>query len=382
MQRGYIHLRFHTIWFVFMMLWLSWCGGCRPQGDAGTAVQYDVHVSDGVIADYTYQALDRWKVDDEEGVRRIRALNPPSVDGNGTDVEWFNALRLWMREESRHGPGAFKLALYPPLMLERIRGDRDYSATCGPFSVAYAGLLLSYDVPVRLVHVYASSQSKPLSSHTFTEVWSEHLQKWVVQDVDLNICWVDARGTLMNAREIQEELVAGKDPAQWRITPRRDPAQTGPLDVMDDDLFYRLVIAFQSNYFRAGNVPYLAHQKGSLFHLSRATESEENDPAWKTYKDNLSITTVHDSKLLYAPVNQIVMEMKEQPKAYAFTLRNNILNFDHYEMRTGMGSWKALKDDGFSCRKKDLGQSQTITVRGVSVRGHVTGPASVRFTVR
>jgi hypothetical protein len=375
-------MRSQTVWFLVMMLWLSWCGGCRPKGDAGTAVQYDVRISDGVIADYTYQALDRWKVDDEEGVRRIRELNPPPQDRYGSDVEWFHALRLWMREASRHGPGAFTVQFYPPLMLEKIRGDRDYSATCGPFSVAYAGLLLSYDVPVRLIHVYSSSQGKPLSSHTFTEVWSEHLQKWVAQDVDKNICWMDDRGTPMNAREVQDELVAGKDQARWRITPRRDTERPERSDVMDGELFHRLVIAFQSNYFHAGDEPYLAHQKGSLFHLARATETEENDPAWKTYKDNLSIRTVRDAKLVYAPVNQIVIGMTEQPKAYDFTLRNNILNFDHYEIRTGTGSWEALKDNGFSCRKKDLGQSQTVTVRGVSARGHVTGTATVRFTAR
>ncbi len=352
--------------------------GCHVQDPDGNAKNLRARIEDGKVIEQTAQFLKMWTVNDEEGIRRIINLAPPSPnlhDGRG----WFNALRTWTREKSSHGPGVFNKPLYPPDMVVKMRGDENYSTSCGPFSVAYAGLLLSFDVPVRLVHVYASSEKSPLTSHTFTEVWSEDLQKWVAQDVDNNICWINGRGVLMNTREIQDDLFSKTAQASPVIMPVRDMKRPERYTSIDMGLFHRMVIAFQSNYFHAGKTPYLLHQKGSLFHLARQAEKEDNDAAWKDYKEKLSIITLTDSGSLYSPVNQIEIKTEEQDGSYQFTLRNSILNFDHYEMSEKPGKWKTLEGDLYTVKKKKARKDRVIMIRGVSLHGHLTKPVLIRF---
>ncbi|MRR35052.1 hypothetical protein EG829_10240 [bacterium] len=183
----------------------------------------------------------------------------------------------------------------------------------------------------------------------------------------------------MNASEIQDDVFSGKDPARRLIMPVRDMRKPERADAFEDSLFHRLVIAFQSNYFYAGNTPYLPYQRGSLLHLARAAENEENDPAWKEYKAGLSIRTIRDPGFLYAPVNQIEIKASEQKNDYMVTLRNNILNFDHYMINDGSGSWKKLKGDHATLKKKSLRQAKVIMFRGVSKHKHLTNPVRIRF---
>ena len=142
------------------------------------------------------------------------------------------------------------------------------------------------------------------------------------------------------------------------------------------DVFQRLVISFQSNYYGVLDGGFLEHQIGSLFHLKSKCENEENDPAWLRVKKILNIKSVEDRALLYAPLNQIVVAGFDKGDQLDFCLRNNILNFDHYEIKKPLKEWERL-DRQQSCfsygkelchdeREKTMdGQNKTIDSRTV-----------------
>ena len=357
--------------------------GCPSQENRRASPEWTVQIQGGIVDERTYPLLEKWQVNDREGIGRIRKLSPPDASAFSTDLEWFNGLRLWLREHSQHGPEAFKFPLYPPLMIEKMRNDKGYRATCGPFSVAYAGLLLSFDIPVRLVHVYPFSNDGNLVSHTFTEVWSESCQKWIIQDADWNIFWVDEEGSPLSAREVQKLVMPEADNPDRKIFMKRgdDQLEFTPVDSLKGTYFYRLVYAFQSNYFFIGNVPYLAHQKGSLFHACRDDEQETRDEAWMFYKHSLMIPCVQDPSVFYAPVNQIETEAVDKKTAFELRVKNNILNFSYYESRIGNGSWTPLKKERLILRKKDMESGMEVFIRGISRNGHTTKPSIVRFNV-
>jgi len=351
-------------------------GGLFHQNDAKCInIDFDVRIEDGTIFDYTYQILDMLRVDDEEGIKRIRKLNPPTYNNYGNEISWFNSLRIWLRENADHGPEAFKFPLYPPLMIENMRDSKNYSATCGPFSVAFAGLLLSFDIPVRLIHVYRNSSDKELTSHTFNEVWSEENQKWIVQDVDHNIFWMNGEGLPVSSFEIQQEVQrCGKNLRCYHIRPYKSCDGKTISDKILWDIFHRLVISFQTNYYKVFNADYLGHQIGFLFHLRRREEIENNDPNWLNYKKSLAIKSIEDQYLLYPPLNQIEITMFDEGDRFRFCLQNNILNFDYYEVKKPPKKWEKL-GHGQGCfyyRKKLCDKEMEIKIRGVSKHGHRT----------
>ena len=350
---------------VLLILLLGMLSGPAVCGEA-----YDISLDDGKIAPYTLQLLPIWEVEDEEGLARIHRLHPPSGSAEvRDDLAWFNRLRLWLREKSSHGPAAFRYPLYPPSMIERLRHDEEYSATCGPFSVAYAGLLLAHDIPVRLVHIFAASDTGELSSHTFNEVWSEHHQKWVVQDVDLNCCWLASDGSPLSALELQQAM-CGPGTKGLEVAAYRTAGEKMADFPVRRELFYRLVIAFQSNYFRAQGIPYLQYQRGSLVHCLR--EGEQADARWRQYAEMMAIQVTRDQGLLSAPVNQIEIQTVASGEAIRFTFSNNMLNFDQYEVSVGKSGWETLAGDAFSLPTKHCDQGAELRVRGVSGRGHRT----------
>ena len=360
-------IRFNKI-YVFLIL-------CLVPFDTFADNALVVEIEDATIIEYTNVFIDQITVNDDAGIKKIRQLNPPVYDDYQDEIKWFNALRKWLREETSHGKEAFRFSFYPPSMIEMMRNSKTYSATCGPFSVAYAGLLLSFDVPVRLVHVYSDSSHKSLRSHTFNEVWSEAYQKWIVQDVDQNIFWIDASGTPANSFEIQQDIIKCRQNKNCnQILPHRSYQVTPRLDKISVEIFYRLAISFQANYFRVAKVPYLQYQIGSIFHLKRKDENEKGDQIWIDYKRNMQIKTIEDSSILYAPVNQIKIALIDEEKYFTFALKNNILNFDHYEVLLNSKIFKIMESgqDSFQCKKDAIDKDTIFHIRGVSRNGHKT----------
>jgi hypothetical protein len=372
-------MRFNSNGIVLIVIAALFIVGCSSHDTTGKTKENNVQIQDGMILESTYQLIDTWKVNDDDGVKQIHDLNPPNSLDYITDVEWFNKLRLWLRETCDQGPEAFSFPFYPPLMVELMRNDQNCRATCGPFSVAYAGLLLSFDIPVRIVHAFSFSRDSTIESHTFTEVWSDQLQKWIVEDVYLNIFWMDTEGNPVSARELQYEFTSGKDPAEIRVTPRKDMNDPPWTENEMGDFFYRLVICNQSNYFYAYSVPYLEYQKGFLFHLMRPKEDEAQDPGWLAYKEKMMITDSDDLSEIYAPVNQIEIDMMEQKEAYVFNFHNNIFNFDHYEINANSIDWQPFEGEQLILRKDEIQPKEVILIRGVSERNHRTATCSISF---
>lgn len=350
------------------------------------AEHVDIVVTDGEIHDFSYQVLNLMKVDDDLGVKQILILNPPKFHGD--EIRWFNQLRFWLMENKPGGPFDFSVPIYPPRMIRKMRhGDKD-SLSCGPSSVAFAGLLLAHDIPVRIVHIYPRSVDHSISSHTFNEVWSEKYQKWIVQDVSHNLFWLDENNIPASTLEIQNEFYNCLDKSEcYQIKPVERYDYMFLKNIFSRDYFYRLVVCFRSNYFRC-STGYLQYQIGALAHIPQALlpeqsgieEMEDDDRNWNAYKKKLGIQRITNVEQIYSPLNQIKIDVLERKTGFLFNLRNNILNFYHYEVRHTSERWEKMEPGKSEfILKKPVKNEICLMFRGVSGRGHITKAWNVKI---
>jgi len=171
--------------------------------------------------------------------------------------------------------------------------------------------------------------------------------------------------------------MSGDMPEDDRCTPMIDADRAPSTSPGLEGFFYHLVVSLQSNFFTASGETYLGRQQGFLYHLIRTEESE--DQAWLSYKGSWGITSIMDPEEIYAPVNQVEIEMAENSDEYIFTFRNNMLNFACYEMKEKTGEWQPMDVDRLAIRKEWTRSGEEIMIRAVSLHGKRSGSATILF---
>jgi hypothetical protein len=220
------------------------------------------------------------------------------------------------------------------------------------------------------------SRSLVVDHHCLAEVWSEDLQKWILQDAGPSREYdatYEHEGTPLNALELHELFARGE---QKSILANKLPQ--GITEVMADHVttFVRFGIPLRNDHLVHAEPAELRHGSGQYHWDGYLWWSDGAHPTYAEY--SLQTRRPED---LYWSVNQtrIYLQHTGAPEVLGVLLEHTMPNFAHFLVRQDGGAWEAHEDAHLAW---ELGPgAHTLEVRAVNHFGRMGRVSRVRVAL-
>jgi transglutaminase-like putative cysteine protease len=248
-----------------------------------------------------------------------------------TELEKFALLRHWIHSQwiGWQGDKYPYCPTWDPLeILDVTRNDRGYGM-CTHYSAVFAGCAAALGYASRVLIV---------DHHCLAEVWSEDLQKWILQDTgpnrDFNATY-ERDGVPLNALEMHQAFIEDKVAG---IQFNKRPQQTlEPVSNGWARLFVRFGIPLRNDHLIAAAPAELHHGENEYHWNGYLWWSDDSDPQYSEY--SLQTSRPED---FYWSVNhtRLYLQTADQPQTLQLDLETATPNFSHYLVRIDQGGWK------------------------------------------
>tara|TARA_B100001115_G_C15837206_1_gene418849 strand:- start:204 stop:2093 length:1890 start_codon:yes stop_codon:yes gene_type:complete len=289
-------------------------------------------------------------------LRKQHRLDDVIAEGS-TELEQLALLRDWVHSQWL-GWQSQKYSYCPPWdpleILETTKGDWGFGM-CTHYGATFAGCASALGWVARVLIV---------DHHCLAEVWSEQLQKWILEDAgpcrEYDATY-EIDGVPINALELHDSLLAGQ---RDKIMSNKLPQNK--VDPMDRyvETFCRFGIPLRNNHLthaepaelRHGNLQY--HYNGYLWW------SDQIDPTYSEY--SLQTTRPAD---FYWSINQtrIYLQASDHSGVLHVLLEHTMPNFSHFSVQVDGAEWQELREVEMEW-KLQLGPNR-LAVRAVNVFG-------------
>jgi len=129
------------------------------------------------------------------------------IEGQDNDFNEMIALCNWVNQQWRHGTsgaGIFQQENFDAdLIIEAAKKGKQF--WCQVYVMTFIQLASSVGIQSRMISL-SEDGHKTGKFHVVAEIWSNHYKKWVVIDVDFNLCYFK-NNIPMNVHEIHNALI-------------------------------------------------------------------------------------------------------------------------------------------------------------------------------
>ena len=252
------------------------------------------------------------------------------VAPGGTELEKLALLRDWVHSQWLGWQGS-RYPYCPPWdaieILETTKGNWGYGM-CTHYAAVFVACAAALG--------YAS-RSVIIDHHCLAEVWSEELQKWILEDAgparDHDATY-ELKDEVLNALEIHQAVARGDA--------RKLRANKLPQDVVEpmgtvSECFCRFGIPLRNDHLVAAEPAELRHGQQQYHWDGYLWWSDDIDPRYPEY--SLQSTRPAD---FYWPVNQtrIYLQATEEPNVLQVDLETVTPNFARYLVQVDGGEWE------------------------------------------
>ena len=234
-----------------------------------------------------------------------------------TELEQFALLRDWAQRQWLKGAarGPYLPTWNPREILEVTKGNWG-NGFCSHYGALFSGAAAALGFSARNVIV---------DHHTLSEIWSEELQKWILQDP---YCYYNATyeldGEMLNALDIHRAVARGEGD---RIQMRNFAGKLEPIKPSLPEIFCRFAIPPRNNYL-VQDEPAEIGQGATQYHYDGYIWwTEDVDPKYPEY----SLQTTREGDL-YWSVNQtrIYLQTTENRGVLLVDFDHTTPNFSHF----------------------------------------------------
>ena len=266
-------------------------------------------------------------------LRKQHRLDDVIAEGS-TELEQLALLRDWVHSQWL-GWQSQKYPYCPPWdpleILETTKGDWGFGM-CTHYGATFAGCASALGWVARVLIV---------DHHCLAEVWSEQLQKWILEDAgpcrEYDATY-EIDGVPINALELHNALLAG----------RRDKIMSNKLpqnkvDPMDRyvETFCRFGIPLRNNHLTHAEPAELRHGNRQYHYNGYLWWSDQIDPTYSEY--SLQTTRPAD---FYWSVNQtrIYLQVADHSGVLHVLLEHTMPNFSHFAVQVDGAEWQELRE--------------------------------------
>jgi hypothetical protein len=248
----------------------------------------------------------------------------------GTELEKLALLRDWVHSQWL-GWQSDKYPYCPPWdpleILEVTKGNWGFGM-CTHYGATFAGCACALGWVARVVVV---------DHHCLAEVWSEELQKWILQDAGPSREYdaaYEIDGLPLNALELHQALRQGE---RGKLMANKLPQKK--VEPMDRyvETFCRFAIPLRNDHLVFSEPAELRHGAGQYHWDGYLWWTDELDPRYPEY----SLQTARPSDF-YWSVNQtrLYLHATDQPDVLRIDLEHTAPNFSHYLVKIDSGEWQ------------------------------------------
>lgn len=264
--------------------------------------------------------------------------------------DWIHSQWLgWQSDKYPHSPS------WNPLeVLDTTKGNWGFGM-CTHYGAVFAGCASALGWVARSVVV---------DHHCLAEVWSEELQKWILEDAgptrEFDATY-EIDGVPINALELHE-AAAGKK--RNKIMANKLPQNKVEKMTSYIDVFCRFGIPLRNTHLIFAEPAELRHGSGQYHWDGYLWWSDDIDPKYAEY--SLQTTRPGD---FYWSVNQtrIYLQVADNAQALQVDLEHTAPNFSHFLIRENDGDWREEREARFEWTLTS-GKNQ-LAVRSVNIFG-------------
>ncbi len=251
-----------------------------------------------------------------------------------TELEKFALLRDWVHSQwiGWQGDKYPYCPSWDPLeILDVTKNNRGFGM-CTHYSAVFAGCAASLGYVSRVLI---------LDHHCVAEIWSDELQKWILQDTGPNNSFsatYERDGVPLNALEMHRALVEGEADA---IKFNKLPQQTiDPVPSRWAQLFCRFAIPLRNDHLISAEPAELSHGLNQYHWNGYLWWSDDADPKYPEY--SLQTSRPED---FYWSVNQTRLYLQATAASHILQLDLETVtpNFSHFLVRLDDGEWEECK---------------------------------------
>ncbi len=323
----------------------------------------EVEQPDIVYSSYDFDYLDpHYRVDRLVKQYRLHEV----IAGGNTELEELALLRDWVHSQwlgwqARAYP--FCPSWDPIEILETTKGNWGFGM-CTHYGAVFAGCASSLGWVARVVII---------DHHCLAEVWSEDLQKWILQDAGPgkeHDATYESRGVPVNAVEFHRMHEAG---TSHHLTINKLPQKTkARMTKSWGSLFVRFGIPLRNNHLVQAEPAELYHGYSEYHWDGYLWWSVGIDPSYPEY----SMQTSREADFNWS-VNQTRLYPRagEQEGVIEIDIETTTPNFSHYQVRIDGGEW--ARADTPPNWELHQGQNE-LEVRGVNTFGRAGRTARLK----
>ena len=287
-----------------------------------------------------------------------------------TELDKFALLRDWVHSQWlgwQAGKYPYCPSWDPLEILDTTKGDWGFGM-CTHYGATFAACAAALGYVARVLVV---------NHHCLAEVWSDQLQKWILQDPGPNREYdatYEHRGVPVNALEFHRMHEAG---TAHHLTINKLPQGTkAKMTKSWGGLFCRFGIPLRNNHLVQAEPAELYHGYSQYHWDGYLWWTVDMDPAWA---EN-SLQTSRPADFNWS-VNQTRLYPRagEEPGVLEVDVETATPNFSHFEIRIDQGEWqKSAAPLSWALREGD----NKLEVRGVNLFGRAGRVARMRVAYR
>jgi len=252
------------------------------------------------------------------------------VAGGRTELEKLALLRDWVHSQWL----GWQTAKYPycpswdPIeILETTKGNWGFGM-CTHYAAVFVGCAAALGYVSRVLII---------DHHCLAEVWSEELQKWMLQDAGPGREYdatYELNGVPLNALELHDAVARGE---AGRLKANKLPENKVAKMDQHAELFCRFGIPLRNNHLTHPEPAELRQGRGQYHWDGYLWWSDDIAPKYPEY----SLQTSRPADF-YWSVNQtrLFLQATDEPCALKVDLETVTPNFSHYEVRMDDGQWQ------------------------------------------
>jgi hypothetical protein len=255
-----------------------------------------------------------------------------------TELEELALLRDWVHSQWlgwQSGKYPYCPSWDPIEILATTKGDWGFGM-CTHYGAVFAACASALGFVAR---------SLVVDHHCLAEVWSEELQKWILEDAGPSREYdatYELDGVLLNALELHEAIKGPK--SSKKLIANKLPQNLSEPMSTHKQTFVRFAIPLRNDHLIFSEPAELHHGNGQYHYDGYLWWSDDIDPRYAEY--SLQTTRPAD---FYWSVNQtrIYLQASEKPNALQVDLEHNAPNFSHFLVRENSGDWREEREARF-----------------------------------
>ena len=304
----------------------------------------------------------------QERLRKQYRLDEVIAKGQ-TELEQFALLRDWIHsqwlgwqsDKYPHCPSWNALEI-----LDTTKGDWGFGM-CTHYGAVFAACASALGWVARSIIV---------DHHCLAEVWSEELQKWILEDAGPNREYdatYEIDGVPINALELHE-AAAGKK--RKKLMANKLPQKVIEPMTKYIDVFCRFGIPLRNTHLIFAEPAELRHGAGQYHWDGYLWWSDDIDPRYAEY----SLQTSRPGDF-YWSVNQtrIYLQVADRDGVLQVDLEHTAPNFSHFLVRENGGEWRAEKEA--RCEWVLAAGKNRLDVRSVNIFGKMGRISSAKVAL-